>query len=181
MKPHQPFETWIFDEHLSPEEQQRLTEHLRQCESCRALQQKWFETRGALQEKSMVAPRAGFVQRWKSSLVERKEREQRKQAWRVFWIFSGVASGVLVGVLVFFLTRFSVAEWLKLSVEVIHQFLGLTSSLGGVLSAWMQLTPIPLHLFVSLLFLLSLLGLMALWLVVLSRTFRKGEERSYEH
>lgn len=80
----------------------------------------------------------------------------------------------------FFLTRFSMAEWLRLSVEVIHQFVGVTSSLGGFLSAWMQLTPIPLHLIMALLFLLSLLGLIGLWLAVLSRTFRKGTG-AYEH
>lgn len=178
MKPHQPYEAWIFEEDLSQEEQQRLTEHLSQCEACRSLREKWLGTQTELQERSMAVPRAGFTQRWKTSLVVRKQREQKKQAWRVFWIFSGVASGVMAGVFTYFLTQISLAGWLELSVEMIHQVLGVTSSIGGVLSAWTHLYPFPLTLFMVLLFLLSLLGLIALWLFALSRTFQEGKERA---
>lgn len=177
MKQHQPFEAWIFEEHLSLDEQQKLADHLSQCDSCRDLHSKWNETEIALKEKSMVAPRAGFTQRWKAGVAERKKRDQQRQAWRVFWIFSGVASGVLAGVFTFFLTRFSLAEWLEFSVEVFHQFGGMTSTVSGVVSAWMRLTPFPFHLFVALVFLISLLGLLVLWLAVLSRSLRSGEER----
>ncbi len=178
MKPHQPYESWIFEENLSHEEQQRLVEHLSHCEACRSLHEKWLGTQNELQEKAVAVPRAGFTQRWKSSLAIRKQREQQKQAWRVFWIFSGVASGVMAGVFTYFITRFSVAEWLEVSVEIISQSLAVTSSINGVFSAWSRLFPFPFPLYMALVFLLSLLGLIVLWLFALSRTFQKGEERS---
>lgn len=82
---HRPYSEWALEGGpRSAAEQQALAEHLRECDSCRELQQAWLEVRNRLQHAPLIAAPAGFGQRFMSRLSERKLSRQARHAWLIF-------------------------------------------------------------------------------------------------
>jgi hypothetical protein len=72
---HRPFEDWLLDEGpLTTEQDAALQEHLRSCASCLQLSQAWKKVEVDLHRAPILAPQAGFADRWQARL----EVEQRK-------------------------------------------------------------------------------------------------------
>ncbi len=94
---HQVFEEWLFTEDpLSPQEQEALQDHLRECESCSLLSTAWHSVEMELQQAEFVLPVAGFTSRWQARLEADLKREQRKQSLAILG-FSMAGAALLLG------------------------------------------------------------------------------------
>jgi anti-sigma factor RsiW len=94
---HQPFETWLLDEaELTSEQQHELREHLEACSRCAALRPAWRQVHYLIQSSPIVEPAAGFNQRWRTGMAERRVAQQRRQVRR---FLSGAVFGSLVSLL----------------------------------------------------------------------------------
>jgi len=166
---HQPFETWLIDEaELSGEQSAALRAHLQECEQCRGLQKAWQTLDGKFQAAPSLSPQAGFSQRWRASLPERRARQQKLQVRRVFIGFV-VAAVITLLLLVglFFLTA-SPVNLLVFIFEGVTKLVIRGSQLQDVILPWLRTVPliIPLAGWVILsssLSLLSLLWIYSLW------------------
>lgn len=91
---HQPFETWIFAEEATTNEQARaLEEHLESCAHCKALANAWADVRGSLHAPAMAMPAPGFSARWQARLAQSRERDRRRQAE---WVLAGTCGGAIL-------------------------------------------------------------------------------------
>ena len=91
---HRPFEDWLLDDQpLSPQQKSDLQAHIRSCASCAAI----AESNLTLHATRLVAPAAGFADRFRVRL----ERRRREQTWRQ-----------VAGTLVLVLGGFALAYWL---------------------------------------------------------------------
>jgi hypothetical protein len=97
---HKPFESWIVSEEpLSADEEQRLQEHIKSCESCHQLSVSWGEVQDFFLEIPMEQPPAGFTNRWQARLVSLSEREIERKDKRTSWVFFAVTAGTAIFVL----------------------------------------------------------------------------------
>ncbi len=127
---HQPFEEWIFEQkERTIEENTKLTQHLLECDQCEDLQSAWQQVETVLFQTSMVAPAAGFSQRFATRLLINRERLQRKQAIKT-----------LIGiVLVSFLITLIMAAILFLTYSTGELIVGAVSSITGFIQAFIRL------------------------------------------
>jgi len=89
---HQPIEKWIIEETpLTAEQKIQLEEHLRVCKHCRELQNSLLEVDELLMRAEIVAPAAGFTQRFQATLAERKALKNRRQVRKFFLSLLGAA------------------------------------------------------------------------------------------
>jgi len=87
---HRPFENWLLNNQtLSADERRELNAHLQDCPSCTAL----AEVNLALKTAKMVAPTAGFTERFQLRLEAQKQALRRRN----FWGFSLLTLSVLGG------------------------------------------------------------------------------------
>ncbi len=168
---HQPFETWMLDgEKLTDEDRKALIAHVESCAQCQRIQHKWQLVNRELRTHAFVAPAPGFTQRWQASLVERRAREQRRQAWRAFTGFFGGAFAlllILAGVLV---ATSSPAEWLAVLIRSASNSLDMAGAFFGLVRLWVSSTPLALNIALWM-YLIFTLGLLSLgWVVALWRT-----------
>jgi len=83
---HQPFEEWLLnDTPLTPDQQRELNLHLKTCMECAAL----AETGLVLRSVKMMAPAAGFTNRFQTRLAERKLEERRRKLFGAFLFLIG--------------------------------------------------------------------------------------------
>lgn len=168
---HQPFEAWILDnDTLPPADRRALQEHVAECAQCRKLQTRWQAVRMELRARPMAAPAPGFTQRWKAGLAERRAREQRKQAWKIFGLL--VAGALFVSLLmgVYAMATSTPADWLTALVrsfsssrDLIH--LGIES-----VQAWLASTPLALNIALWIYLTVALCLLSLVWVLILWRT-----------
>jgi len=75
---HRPFEDWLLENQpLTPEQNQELKKHLKTCTTCMAL----TEVDLMLKSSRMVAPRAGFAERFQLQLAVEKQLIRKRQLW----------------------------------------------------------------------------------------------------
>lgn len=73
---HRPFEDWLLDDQpLTIEQKRELQAHLRNCSACAAI----AESNLALHSTHMVAPQAGFSERFQVRLVQRRQEQRWRQ------------------------------------------------------------------------------------------------------
>lgn len=172
---HQPFEAWILEsEALTFEERRVLQEHLTTCKQCQQLERKWLAVHQQLRARPMVAPAPGFTQRWQSSLAERRAREQRKQAWRIFGILLAAATFILILLAGYVVTTSTPAAWLSALTRTISSSEVFFQWVVYVVQGWLTSTPLALNIAIWIYLTLTLCGLSVMWLAILWRTKSGG-------
>jgi hypothetical protein len=129
---HQPFESWLLDEpELSSPQRQELAAHLESCPECTVLQASLEASTLLLKSTPEVAPAAGFTERWKVNLVERRARQHRRQT-RLFFLSSIVGALVCLGGLyaILKIADFSIADLLVSGARVVTGLIGFFSQTG---------------------------------------------------
>jgi predicted anti-sigma-YlaC factor YlaD len=87
---HQIYEEWLFydpdnpNEQLSDQEKTQLLKHIEGCPSCRLLLNSWNEVKVTLDSTPQKSPEPGFTGRWLERLDTLNQKENRRQALRVF-------------------------------------------------------------------------------------------------
>jgi len=136
---HRPFEDWLLeDQQLTPQQERDLQAHVRTCTSCTAV----AETNLALHAARLARPAAGFTDRFRVRLEQRR----REQRWRqvigtlllvlgglglVYWL----ASPILIEVFR------SPASWLTAGVGYFLFILTSLQVLGEVTSILLRVVP----------------------------------------
>lgn len=92
---HQPFNSWIYDEDLSLEQEGALRQHVDSCSACQMEQIAWETVQQAMLSSKMVAPSVGFTQRWQDQLAARQIKEQKQQIRR-FFLFTLLLSATII-------------------------------------------------------------------------------------
>lgn len=169
---HHVYEEWVFGlqdskaDNLIPEQVQEMERHLEECQSCQQLAGAWKEVEARLRRSTLVAPAAGFADRWQMRLAENRRRVQGRQIVLAL-AFCLAAVVLLTGSLLLIAIPWSrtpeLLVWFGISrifnllsfAEIIHQSLGIfTSAVTGV---------IPMGVWIILVGIAS--ELMVLWLV----------------
>jgi hypothetical protein len=166
---HQPFENWILDfENLPMPDRRSLQSHLDTCPQCQRTHRKWQAAQRELRARKLIAPAPGFITRWQSGLAERRAREQRKQAWRVFVGFVAAAMFILLVLVGYVMMTSTPGDWLAAFIRSASTSLGFFNLITYLARTWFSNTPlainIALWIFVSVtLCLISLVWIFALW------------------
>jgi len=88
---HRPFEDWLLNNQaLSVDENRQLNTHLQSCSTCSAL----AEVNLALKSVKMVAPAAGFAERFLGRLEAQKKALRRRNFWGFLLLTLSVSSGL---------------------------------------------------------------------------------------
>ena len=88
---HRPFEDWLLNNQaLSTEENRQLNTHLQSCCSCSTL----AEVNLALKSVKMIAPAAGFAERFHVRLEAQKKALHRRNFWGFLLLTLSVLSGL---------------------------------------------------------------------------------------
>jgi hypothetical protein len=82
---HYPFEEWLFEEHLSLEEQKQLKDHLAECVDCRELRTAINETDQLFSNLSMAEPVQGFTSRWVEYADQKELVRQKGTMWKLLF------------------------------------------------------------------------------------------------
>jgi anti-sigma factor RsiW len=172
---HKPFELWILEpDELSEAQRGDLEAHLEGCEACRKLQAGWTILKEELRTPEVAAPRAGFTNRWKAEIAERRAREQRKQAWRLFLSCSGAAALLLVFFVAYVFSTTTPAGWIQVGVRVISSSVGMASAFRDVATTWMQYTPPALNVALWISLAVTFCALTFVWVFAMWRTSLGG-------
>lgn len=172
---HQPFENWILDQgELSSEERRALQAHLTACAQCQRLERRWGAVHQELRARRMVAPPAGFAQRWQSGLTERRAREQRKQAWRIFGVLLGAAIFILLILGSYIITTTSPTEWLIALTRMSESSRVFLQMAIYVVQNWFSSTPLALNIAMWIYLTFTVCALTLVWVAVLWRTKSVG-------
>lgn len=172
---HQPFEDWILDPvTISPEERRALREHLEGCQQCQRIERRWQAVHQQLRTPWMAAPVPGFTQRWQFSLAERREREQRKQAWKIFGILIGAAVFILLLLASYTMATTSPAEWLMGIVNIFSSSEEIIDIGIFAIQSWLASTPLALNIALWIYLTITLCVLMVVYGMILWRTRNAG-------
>ena len=172
---HQPFEDWILDPvTISPEERRALREHLEGCQQCQRMERKWQAVHQQLRAPWLAAPAPGFTHRWQASLAERREREQRKQAWKIFGFLMGGAVFILLLLAGYIIATSSPAEWLVGVVNVFSSSQKIIDLAVFAVQSWLSTTPLALNIALWIYLTITLCVLTIVWAMILWRTKSAG-------
>jgi hypothetical protein len=173
---HRPFEDWLLENQpLTPEQNQELKNHLKTCTTCLAL----TEVDLMLKTSRLVAPRAGFTERFQLKLVTEKQLARKRQFWGlgILGLIAILAMGFLV------VQLFSI--WLSSPAEIfvtwVTWWVTLVSSIRtygtiGLVFVKIAAGMIPLPLWLGMAggsFLLVLVWVTSLWKLSYSTNARR--------
>jgi Putative zinc-finger len=121
---HRPFEGWLLDnKKLAAGEKRQLEAHLQVCSSCSAL----AEVNLVLKSVTIVAPAAGFADRFQVRLAAQKKALRRRNFWGFLLLTISVLSGLII------------IAW-PLIIRLLQSPVNLLASwLGSLLSLWASL------------------------------------------
>lgn len=90
---HRPFEDWLLEEEpLTTEQEAALQEHLQSCTNCSQLSKAWKVVEVDLHRAPMLAPQAGFADRWQTRLeADRRQLHRRQSFAALFFSLGGAA------------------------------------------------------------------------------------------
>ena len=172
---HQPFETWIFDlDKLPMEDRRALQTHLEGCQQCQRMQRKWQSAQRELRARRLIAPAPGFIQRWQFGLVERKAREQRRQAWRVFLALMGSALLILLLLAGYVMATSTPSDWLASVIRYTSTSLDLYNLVSYLIQTWLTRTPLALNIALWIYVAVTICLLSLAWVFALWRTSTIG-------
>jgi hypothetical protein len=172
---HQPYEVWILEPlELNGSQRAELEKHLEGCEACRNLQAGWTAVKVELRAPEMAAPRAGFTNRWKAGAAERRLREQRRQAWKLFLTCSGTAAALFVVFIAYLLSTTTPVEWIQAGVRVVSSSVGMVGAFRDVTMVWLQYTPPAVNVALWISLAVTFCALTFVWVFALWRTSLGG-------
>ena len=175
---HQPFEKWIIaGEHLPPDDQNRLKEHLADCPQCRQLKCNLQAVHTRLTASSQIEPVEGFSQRWQTTLQERLAEQHTKQVLQVRRFFLYIGTATILSLLLLITMILAGGEWIdRLTATAIRlqTFNQWTIEAQDFLFAVLHITPpvLPLTLWILLSTVFSILALV--WIVSVWRITIQG-------
>jgi hypothetical protein len=176
---HQPFEAWIFDPGtISAEERRSMQAHLASCPQCQQLERRWKAVHQQMRARPLAAPAQGFTQRWQSGLAERRERAQRRQAWKVFGFLIGGAFFILLLLAGYMFATTSPTEWLMALVNIFSSSRELIDLTTLAVQSWLTTTPLALNIALWIYLTITLCGLSLVWLLIIWRTKTVGALQS---
>lgn len=128
---HQPFENWILDdEKISPQEQELLTRHIKECPGCYQLQNSWNKVRSQIESSPVKQAPSGFVNRWTNNFAKRQKEQERKQARTLLISLTSGIGAVAIAMAIILLPDFSL-------ISVLVGFLGaIVKIFSGIESLW---------------------------------------------
>ncbi|GAP07155.1 MAG TPA: hypothetical protein DEQ80_09205 [Anaerolinea thermolimosa] len=173
---HQPYERWIFEsDSLTHAEQEALATHLATCKECARLRQKWSQLEEeALSSPVMLAPQPGFTRRWRHSLIERRQREQRRQAWRFFLFLVAATTLVFLSLVCILLLTTSPTEWIQAAVHTLATTASTFAAARGLAFTWLSLAPASLNIIIGIALGLSFSILVLIWTFAIWKTALTG-------
>ncbi len=172
---HQPFENWILDQGtLSIEERRALQDHLATCKQCQHLERNWQSVHQELRARPLAAPAAGFSKRWQAGLAMRRQRDQRRQAWRIFGGLLGAALFILLVLGGYTLATTTPADWLIAFIRSTESSRVFLQMAIYIVQDWFSNTPFALNLAVWIYLTVTLCVLTLVWVAVLWRTKSVG-------
>lgn len=174
---HQPFETWILDHDrgtLTTDDRRELKAHLATCAQCQQLERRWKAVNQDLRARPMAAPAAGFARRWQAGLAERKAREQRRQAWRIFGGLLGIALFVLLVMGGYFFATTTPTDWLIAFIRSFESSRVFLQMAIFIVQDWFSTTPFAINLALWIYLTVTLCVLTLAWVTVIWRTKSVG-------
>ena len=128
---HQPFEQWILDDiQITPQEQETLDQHLKECPECHQLHKSWHKVQSQIRSTQVKAAPAGFVKRWKNDFALRKREQERRQARTLLISLTSGIGAVAIAMAIILLPDFSL---ISLTVGFLTTIIKLFS---GIESLW---------------------------------------------
>lgn len=172
---HQPFDTWVFEPgSLSPDDRRALQAHLETCAQCQRLERKWRAVHHELRAHPMASPAPGFTQRWQASLAERRARDQRRQAWKIFGILLGAATFILLLLASYEIATTSPAEWLTGAVNFFSNSERMINWTRFAILTWLSTTSLALNIVLWVCLTMTLCVLFLVWTGIIWRTRSAG-------
>ena len=172
---HQPFENWILElDSLPMTDRRSLQSHLDTCQQCQRTLRKWQAAQRELRGRKMIAPAPGFTARWQSGLAERRLREQRRQAWRVFTGFVTAAMLVLLVLVGYVMMTSTPGDWLAAFIRSASASLNFFNLVTYLARTWFANTPLVVNLVLWVSFSIALCLLSLAWAFTLWRTSNVG-------
>ncbi len=105
---HQPYENWILDElQITPQEQDSLNQHLKECPECFKLSHSWNKVQTQLTSAPVKPAPDGFMRRWKTDFAARQVAQERRQARTLLISLASGAVAVAIALAVILLPDFS--------------------------------------------------------------------------
>ncbi len=105
---HQLYENWILDDiQLTPQEQDSLNQHLKECHECYKLYHSWNKVQTQIKSAPVAPAPAGFVNRWKVDFASRKQAQERRQARTLLIGLSSGAFAIMIALGIILLPNFS--------------------------------------------------------------------------
>lgn len=95
---HYPFEEWLFEEHLTQEEEKQLRAHLSECSECRELRTSISATDQLFGSIPLAEPTSGFTGRWVDYAHHKEQSIQKGWVWRLLITFA-LCAGVSILIL----------------------------------------------------------------------------------
>jgi hypothetical protein len=168
---HQPFETWILDpDPLTKEDRRSLQDHLDSCAQCQQIQRRWQSVHLELRARPMALPAPGFTMRWQSGLAERRARQQRRQAWKIFGYFAGGALFILLLLSAYLLATTTPADWLSSGIRLLTSSRNLIDLGAYLVDTWLASTSLAVNLALWIYLTVGLCLLSMIWVLILWRT-----------
>ncbi len=172
---HQPYENWILDEiQLTPQEEDSLNQHLKECQGCYQLSNSWNKVRAQIKSTPVKPAPAGFVRRWNEQLATRQKDQERRQARTLFISLASGAGAIMIALAVILLPDFSFISLMVGFLSAIVRVFSGIESLWSVLRSIVTTAP-TITLVVSGLLLAGWISLAAFaWGISIWRITSKG-------
>jgi hypothetical protein len=92
---HQLYKDWLLTaENLTPEQQASLQDHLHTCADCRQVSNAWESVESLFTQTPQAEPVPGFTTRWQVRVLERRQSQQKRQAWVAMGFLAILALGM---------------------------------------------------------------------------------------
>jgi predicted anti-sigma-YlaC factor YlaD len=165
---HQPFETWLLSEEpLLPEDEQKLQDHLENCDDCQHLSVAWGEVDAMFLGATSEGPAPGFTMRWQTRLVNLENAEYQRKQKRTSWMFFALTAGAALLVLAYLAIQFfsSIQAPVQLFISGLTLWAGILTVASAVQVAFIPfldvlLVSVPIYWWIILAMAVSMLVVM---------------------
>lgn len=147
---HKQYERWIFNEaFLTPIQQRKLDEHIKDCDHCRLLYINWIASKQLILHSIEHTPAPGFVERWQKKIILKRRNEKvRRHRLTIF----GFLVLAFISSLIYMLVSRSFMHIFANGFNAVSEiFIWITNGLS-VINIWFSRLPIAVPFAVGFLF-----------------------------